>query len=416
MYAVVIDGVSEAHGFPPGGNLIDRDFLIHTLGFLEEEIVSNTRLPYDPNESSGRGFRRLICELEDEDEVAYWTENGKGRVVQGYTIHKYVCPQELAESLLDLEDMKVQLKESIVQKITAIHDNARFSKEGQHLFWQFKRKSIPLAALDDPSSFLIKLGEGSFGAVYLYEDKYSKIAVKQIKMPLTLVQQEGTDVMQEVELHKTLYHPNIIRYFGCHQAKNNICIMMEHAQLGSLKQVLLKAEDRGETLSRLPYKQIMSFSRQILKGLNYLHTRQKPIIHRDLRAVNVLIDSNRTAKIADFGISKQLNTMASTSGFDTDVGNIYWKSPELIKSERVGRKVDIWSLGVTILEMIYVKPPFFKLEGCQWMYRLTRNQAKPPEIPTFVDRRLQHLVTYCLAYDADNRKSAEWLLQWLQWL
>ena len=56
MYAVVIDGVSEAHGFPPGGNLIDRDFLIHTLGFLEEEIVSNTRLPFDPNESSGCGL------------------------------------------------------------------------------------------------------------------------------------------------------------------------------------------------------------------------------------------------------------------------------------------------------------------------------------------------------------------------
>ena len=108
--------------------------------------------------------------------------------------------------------------------------------------------------------------------------------------------------------------------------------------------------------------------------------------------------------------------MASTSGFDTDVGNIYWKSPELIKGARVGRKVDVWSFGVTILEMIYVKPPFFKLEGCQWMYRLTRNQAKPPEIPTFVDRRLQQLVTYCLTYDADNRKSAEWLLQWLQWL
>ena len=120
MYAVVIDGVSEAHGFPPGGNLIDRDFLIHTLGFLEELIVSNTRLPYDPNESSGRGFRRLICELGDENEVAYWTENGKGRVVEGFTIHKYVCPQKLADSLLGLEDMKVQLKElfqsGVVQK------------------------------------------------------------------------------------------------------------------------------------------------------------------------------------------------------------------------------------------------------------------------------------------------------------
>ena len=297
--------------------------------------------------------------------------------------------------------------------MTAIHDNVRFSKEGQHLFWQSKRRSIPLAALDDPSSFLLKLGEGSFGAVYLYEDKYSKIAVKQIKMPSTIVQQEGTDVMREVELHKTLCHPNIIRYFGSHQAKNNICIMMEHAQLGSLKQVLLEAEYRGENLSRLPYKHIMSFSKQILKGLNYLHTRQKPVIHRDLRAVNVLIDRNRTVKIADFGISKQLNTMASTSGFDTDVGNIYWKSPELIKGARVGRKVDVWSFGVTILEMIYVTPPFFKLEGYQWMYSVTRDPAKPPETPKFVDQRLQQLVSYCLTYDADKRKSAEWLLQWL---
>ena len=408
MCSVIIERVPE-NPTNVGRTLSDRSFLIHQLGFLEEDIVNSYRLP---KESPGL-CRPLICELADEDIVAYWTKNGKGRVLNGYTISEYISAEELAESLLKLEVMKDKQKfiqSEVVRQMTVLHDKVRFSKEAQHLFWHRNRRRIPKTILDEPSQWLDRLGEGSYGTVYLYKDEYFQIAVKQIKFSATLVQKEGEDVMKEVNLHKTLIHLNIIRYFGSHQAKDNICIMMEHAQFGSLKSVLLRSKANHESM---PHNLIMKFSREIIMGLNYLHTRPKPVIHRDLRSPNVLIGRNSTAKIADFGISKQLNTMASTSGFSTNVGNTYWKSPEYMKDEEVGRKVDIWSLGVTILEMIYVTPPFFKLEQCQWMYRLTTNPAKPPEIPTFVDQRLHQLLAYCLTYDADERKSAEWLLQFL---
>ena len=411
-HSIAIQNVGHEHG--PD---IDKckTVLFLTLGIRPEAVLGLSRI-YREFDGRPGGYYNLICELKDADSIAYWTDNGKGRVVNGHTIIKYehVTTSDIVRSsLLDLEELtlwRTMVQASVDKEITKLHSNIRFSKEAQHLFWHSKGKSIPLTMLEEPSRLLYGLGEGSFGKVYLYKDEDFQIAVKQIKIPSKLVQLEGEDVMKEVELHKSLVHPNIIQYFGAHKAKEHICIMMEHAQHGSLKQVLLRMKDSGQ---KLPLRQIMTFSREILMGLNYLHTRPKPVIHRDLRSPNVLIDEHFSVKIADFGISKQLKTMATTSGFSTNVGNTYWKSPEYMKGEKVGRKVDIWSFGVTILEMIYVTPPFFKSEQCKWVYSLTTNPAKPPEIPTFVDQRLQQLLSYCLTYDADKRKTAEWLLQWL---
>jgi len=232
----------------------------------------------------------------------------------------------------------------------------------------------------------------------------NEIAIKQIEIPTSLVPKEGKDVFEEVELQKDLRHPNIIQYYGSYQGEEHICIIMEHATHGSLKDRLLKS-------GRLEDCKVLSFTRQILEGLNYLHTRPRMIIHRDLRSPNVLICDNERVKIADFGVSKQLNTLATSSGFNTAVGNLFWQAPELLKEDcaLMGRKVDIWSTGITSLEMVYVKPPMFELEPCRYMYKLGF-ESKVPEIPEFVEVKIQEMMGYCLAYDVNDRKTAAEIL------
>ena len=188
--------------------------------------------------------------------------------------------------------------------------------------------SIPQSVLEKPDS-LRSLGIGSFGQVYLYESSSQKVAIKQVACETNdLVKEETLSVFAEIEVQKKLDHINIVQYFGSYRSANHILIIMEYAEIGSLRRHLLQLEQRMERLSD---DDILDFTRQITTGLDYLHTQDKPIIHRDLRSANVLMFANNIVKIADFGISKQLNTLATRSGFQTIVGNTFWQAPEMIE-------------------------------------------------------------------------------------
>ena len=189
--------------------------------------------------------------------------------------------------------------------------------------------SIPQSVLEKPDS-LRSLGIGSFGQVYLYESSSQKVAIKQVACETNnLVKKETLSVFAEIEVHRKLDHINIVQYFRSYRSANHILIIMEYAEIGSLRRHLLQLEQRMEQLSDEDI--ILDFTRQIATGLDYLHTQAKPIIHRDLRSANVLMFANNIVKIADFGISKQLNTLATRSGFQTIVGNTFWQAPEMIE-------------------------------------------------------------------------------------
>ena len=188
--------------------------------------------------------------------------------------------------------------------------------------------SIPHSVLENPA-ILKLLGSGSFGQVYLYESSSQKVAIKQVACETNnLVKKETLSVFAEIEVHRKLDHINIVQYFGSYRSANHILIIMECAEFGSLRRHLLQPEQRMERLSD---DDILDFTRQIATGLDYLHTQDKPIIHRDLRSANVLMFANNIVKIADFGISKQLNNLATRSGFQTMVGNTFWQAPEMIE-------------------------------------------------------------------------------------
>ena len=200
-----------------------------------------------------------------------------------------------------------------------------------HLWKGTNGITIPLPVLQKPSSLGELLGAGSFGNVYLYEDPRNEkpVAIKRVlTTQINMVKTQVEDVSKKVNVHASLKHPNIIQYFGSYVAidERHICIVMEHADGGNLREHI--NSNNGKVIGW----RLLHFTKDILQGLNYLHTLPNPIIHRDLRSPNVLICDMNTAKLADFGISKQLTTLHSTSGFDTIVGNTFWQAPEMILS------------------------------------------------------------------------------------
>ena len=199
-----------------------------------------------------------------------------------------------------------------------------------HLWHGTNGVTIPLHVLHNPSSLGTFLSSGSFGKVYLHKATNEVLlAIKRIPtQEIRIVKKPVEDVEKEVKIHSKLKHPNIIQYHGSHRSELHICIVMEYADGGCSQQHLM--DDNGKPI--IGHRRL-TYTKHIFLGLEYLHNLPNPIIHRDLRSPNVLICGMNTAKLADFGISKQLTTLSNTSGFSTVVGNAYWQAPEMIVSD-----------------------------------------------------------------------------------
>ena len=265
------------------------------------------------------------------------------------------------------------------------------------------------------------VGRGSFGTVFKYPKGVSSgttVALKQLYFGLNSSQAEKDDVMKEVETHRKLIHPNVVTYFGCHETVNVIYIVMEYLPQESLFRKLKSIEN--PITPALPEVTILRYTKQILAGLVYLHSytkdpndRRASVIHRDLRSVNILVDINDTLKLADFGISKQLDTLASQSQFHTAaIGNLYWRSPEMIleQKEKMGRKVDVWSLGITLLEMVFIEIPFFEFPVVKFL-RLIEDRSKFEDQLENYTKKIEssviiNLIAKCLTYDANGRPTS----------
>ncbi|KAF0931277.1 hypothetical protein E2562_002624 [Oryza meyeriana var. granulata] len=213
------------------------------------------------------------------------------------------------------------------------------------------------------------LGSGSFGSVYeAISDDGFFFAVKEV----SLVEQ-GINAKQrilllehEISLLSRLEHENIVQYFGTEKEDGKLYIFLELVTQGSLAALYQKY--------RLQDSQVSAYTRQILKGLNYLH--QRNVLHRDIKCANILVDSNGLVKLADFGLAKETSIWNQAN---SSKGTVYWMAPEVAKAKPHGPPADIWSLGCTVLEMLTGKVPYPDME---WTHALLKiGRGIPPEIP-----------------------------------
>ncbi|XP_060539016.1 mitogen-activated protein kinase kinase kinase 13 isoform X2 [Pantherophis guttatus] len=207
------------------------------------------------------------------------------------------------------------------------------------------------------------LGSGAQGAVFLGKFRTEEVAIKKVR------EQSETDIKH---LRK-LKHPNIIAFKGvCTQAPC-YCIIMEYCAHGQLYEVLRAGR-------KVTPRLLVDWSTGIASGMNYLHLHK--IIHRDLKSPNVLVTHNDTMKISDFGTSKELSDKSTKMSF---AGTVAWMAPEVIRNEPVSEKVDIWSFGVVLWELLTGEIPYKDVDSSAIIWGVGSNSLHLPVPSTCPD-------------------------------
>jgi mitogen-activated protein kinase kinase kinase len=224
------------------------------------------------------------------------------------------------------------------------------------------------------------IGKGTYGRVYLGMNATTGefLAVKQVEVnqKAALHDKERVKEMvaaldQEIDTMQHLEHANIVQYLGCERKEFSISIYLEYIAGGSVGSCLRKHGKFEESV-------VKSLNRQTLEGLAYLHA--EGILHRDLKADNILLDLDGTCKISDFGISKKSDNIYGNDVTNSMQGSVFWMAPEVVRAQGEGysAKVDIWSLGCVVLEMFAGRRPWSREEAIGAIFKLgSLNQAPP---------------------------------------
>jgi len=244
-----------------------------------------------------------------------------------------------------------------------------------------------------------KLGRGKYGQVYkAYNKKESRIVALKI-MPVTDEEKESTQT--EIKILQECKSPYIIGYYGSYLKDDFLWLEMEYCDQGSAAD-LMRKNDHPFT-----EKEIARYVKQMLLGLEYLHTQKK--IHRDIKAANVMFNSHGEAKLGDFGVSARLDsTLAQRKTF---IGTPYWMAPEILMEMGYDRKVDIWSLGITCIEMAEMKPPFFNRDPMHVMFCIVKNASPTLTEPEKYSPEFNDFISKCLQKEPEDRLTAPELIK-----
>jgi len=207
----------------------------------------------------------------------------------------------------------------------------------------------------------------------------------------------------EINIMKSSKHENIVEYIDSFIVENNkLWVVMELMDGGCLTDVLEQFE-----FVRLNEAQIAYACHQTLKALSYIHKCHR--IHRDIKSDNILLNSRGAVKIADFGYAAQLTQEQQKR--HTVVGTPYWMAPELIRGHDYGFKVDIWSLGIMLMEMVEGEPPYMEFPPLRALFLITTKGIPPLQNADHWSPQLVDFYNKCLEKDVDKRPGAEALLQ-----
>jgi mitogen-activated protein kinase kinase kinase len=257
------------------------------------------------------------------------------------------------------------------------------------------------------------IGEGSFGSVYLalHAITGELMAVKQVELPGDTMGTEGdkkksqmiSALKLEIDLLQGLRHPHIVQYLGTSSDDEHLNIFLEYVAGGSIAGMLKQYNTFQEPLIR-------NFTRQILEGLSYLHSRN--IIHRDIKGANVLVDNRGAVKISDFGVSKKTGLSGmGTPGTRTSLqGSVFWMAPEVVRQSGQSIKSDIWSVGCLIVEMFTGSRPFPDMTTLQTLFAVGSNNEKPT-IPETASDDAKRILNKTFEADHEKRPGADELLK-----
>ena len=252
--------------------------------------------------------------------------------------------------------------------------------------------------INDDYQLLDKLGEGSYGSVFkaLCIKTGQIVAVKRVETTGEL-----ESLKREISIMEKCHSDYIVRYYGSTFQENVLWLIMEYCAAGSVLDLIRITKKQ---LNELEIASILFYT---LKGLQYLHENKK--IHRDIKAGNILLDANGNAKLADFGVSTEL--LHTWADKDTFIGSPFWMSPEVINKSKYNKKTDIWSLGITAIELAEGEPPYSHIHPIRAMFAIRTHPPKELTIPQKWSPEFNDFVSKCLNIDPKSRPNAKELLQ-----
>uniref|UniRef100_A0A3B4E5X0 non-specific serine/threonine protein kinase n=1 Tax=Pygocentrus nattereri TaxID=42514 RepID=A0A3B4E5X0_PYGNA len=253
----------------------------------------------------------------------------------------------------------------------------------------------------DPREYLdnfLKIGEGSTGIVCIATEKHSGKQVAVKKMDLRK-QQRRELLFNEVVIMRDYHHENVVDMYNSYLVGDELWVVMEFLEGGALTDIV--------THTRMNEEQIATVCLSVLKALSYLHTQG--VIHRDIKSDSILLTSDGRIKLSDFGFCAQVSKEVPKR--KSLVGTPYWMAPEVISRLPYGTEVDIWSLGIMVIEMVDGEPPYFNEPPLQAMRRIRDNL--PPRLKEShkVSSVLRAFLDLMLVREPSQRATAQELLQ-----
>ncbi|KAK4820175.1 hypothetical protein QYF61_021447 [Mycteria americana] len=346
-------------GNQPSPELIED---VREKGLLQADLIENMNSPVTAavltsiSEDSRDQFENSVLQLREQDESETAIPQGNRNTMDG-------------ESNSGADDVKVQFNrsgsgsggflEGLFGCLRPVWNIIGKAYSTDYKLQQQDTWEVPFEEISE----LQWLGSGAQGAVFLGKFRAEEVAIKKVR------DQNETDIKH---LRK-LKHPNIIAFKGvCTQAPC-YCIIMEYCAHGQLYEVLRAGR-------KVTPRLLVDWSTGIASGMNYLHLHK--IIHRDLKSPNVLVTHTDAVKISDFGTSKELSDKSTKMSF---AGTVAWMAPEVIRNEPVSEKVDIWSFGVVLWELLTGEIPYKDVDSSAIIWGVGSNSLHLPVPSTCPD-------------------------------
>ena len=320
--------------------------------------------------------------------------------------------KQIKEKELSMEEMKKFIEEN--KKLNNADSNLNLNRDSRNMKRKGtdKNSKVNLALLFDEDIKFEELqlvekgdvGTGTFVDVKLSYWRKTLVAVKFLKKTIENEQENIKSFIEELYILKNLRHPNILLYLGACTAGPQYFLVSEYCEKGNLFDFL-----HTNKKSVLNIKEKIRIALEIAKGVNYLHCFNPPILHRDLKSLNILLDKNLQVKIADFGWAR-----IRQDHMTKQRGTFQWMAPEVIRRNTYSEKADVFSFGIILWELMVQEPPYRNIDRIQVAKKVATDPKYRPKIPNDVPLKLKELMPLCWDHDPEQRLSFDQIIEYLE--